>query len=53
MDFGTVFRMVGQFFIDYCSINVSFFGLDFTVGTLFVWCAIATIMITFFRGISS
>lgn len=53
MDFGSVFRVVGKFFIDYCSINVSLFGIDFTVGGMLVWCAVATIMIMFFKGVSS
>lgn len=53
MDFGEVFRMVGQFFIYYCSITVTIFGQSFTVGTIFIWCAIALLLINFIRGLVS
>lgn len=53
MDFGNVFRIVGQFFIDYCSITVSMFGVSFTVGALFMWCALALILIGFVKGLMS
>lgn len=53
MDFGDVFRMVGQFFIYYCGTPVTIFDTTFTVGTLFLWCAIATVLIAFIRGLAS
>lgn len=51
MDFGEVFRIVGQFFINYCGITVSVFGISFTIGSLFIWCAVALILVVFIRGI--
>lgn len=53
MDFGSVFRIIGRFFIDYCSIPVTLFGSSFTVGSLFLWCAVAVVLIMFFRGLIS
>lgn len=53
MDFGEIFRMVGQFFINYCNITVSFFGVRFTVGALLLWCALAVLIINFLRSMSS
>lgn len=53
MDFGEVFRIVGQFFINYCNITVTMFGVSFSIGTLFLWCAVAVILIAFIRGLAS
>lgn len=52
MDFGEVFRIVGQFFINYCGITISVFGISFTVGSLFLWCAVAIVLVTFIRGLA-
>lgn len=53
MDFGSVFRIVGRFFLDFCSVDVTLFGITFTVGALFLWCAVALILIKFVRGLMS
>lgn len=53
MDFGDAFRIVGQFFIDYCGITVSLFGVRFTVGALFVWSALAVLIIGWIRSVAS
>lgn len=53
MDFGDVFRIVGRFFIDYCNIAITVFGYTFTVGSLFIWCAVALVLVAFVRGLAS
>lgn len=53
MDFGDVFRIVGGFFVDYCGIPITIFGNTFTVGTLFLWSAVAVLLIAFVRGLAS
>lgn len=53
MDFGKVFELVGRFFIDYCGTPVTLFGFKFTVGTLFLWCGLAVLIIGWIKGVSS
>lgn len=49
----TLFREVGAFFIRMCNVTVQFGEYSFTVGTLYMWCGIALILIYILRGISS
>lgn len=53
MDFADVFKEVAVFFIHMCSVHVTFGGISFTVGALFLWCAIAVVLVGFIRGMKS
>lgn len=50
MDFAVVMRELGRFFMHYCSIEIVFNGYRFTVGSLFLFCAIAVLLIWFVKG---
>lgn len=53
MDILNVLQPVWDFFVTYCSTVISIGGYSFTVGALFVWCILASILIGFFRGLAS
>lgn len=53
MDFGDVFGLVGRFFIDYCNISITLFDVRFTIGSLFLWSALAVLIIGWIRSIRS
>lgn len=50
MDFALVMRELGDFFVEYCSIEVVFNGYRFTVGSFYIFCAIALLLVWFLRG---
>lgn len=52
MDFALVMRELGDFFVRYCSIEVVFNGLRFTVGSVYLFCAFALVIIYFLKGMS-
>lgn len=53
MDFAVVFKEVAEYFILLCNIKVTLFGVSFTVGAWFLWCALAIVLIGFVRGLAS
>lgn len=50
MDYAVVFKEVADFFIQYCSVKVVFAGHSFSVGSLYLFGAIAVILIWFLKG---
>ena len=50
MDFADIFKIVVSFFIKVCNVHCTFAGIDFTVGSVFVWCILASIFIGILRG---
>lgn len=52
MDFALVMREVGEFFLKYCSTEIVFNGYRFTVGSLYLFCAIAVLLVWFLKGMS-
>ena len=53
MDASVVFREIGSFFIKMCNIHLTFAGIDFTVGAMYMWMGIACIIIYILKGLSS
>ena len=49
MDFALVMEELGRFFVRYCSIEVIFNGYRFTVGSVYLFVAIAVVVIWFIR----
>lgn len=52
MDFALVMRELVEFFVEYCSTEIVFNGYRFTVGSLYVFCAFALVIIAFLKGMS-
>lgn len=50
MDFALVMQELGEFFLEYCSTEVVFNGYRFTVGSVYLFCAIAVVFIWFVKG---
>lgn len=50
MDFADVFKEVADFFIVLCNVKCTFAGIEFTVGSVFVWCILAAIFIGALKG---
>ena len=48
----TLFREVGQLFIRMCNVTIELGEHSFTVGTLYVWCGVAAILIYILRGLA-
>lgn len=53
MDVLNVLKPFFAFFENYCRIRLTFGGASFTIGSLFLWCILATILITFLRGLAN
>lgn len=53
MDFANVFKEVADFFMVLCAIRISFGGYEFTVGAVFLFCALVPFLIGFVRGLAS
>lgn len=53
MDLITVLKPFFDFFVRFCGTTVSLGGYSFTVGTVFLWCIIATILIVFLKGLAN
>lgn len=51
MDFAEVMKRLGAFFIRLCSVEVSFGGVDFTFGSVFVFCGLVGFVCYFMRGL--
>lgn len=52
MDFALVMKELGVFFMDYCSTELVFNGYRFTVGSVYLFCAFALVIIAFLKGMS-
>lgn len=52
MDLITVLKPVFDFFVKFCGVTLTLGGYTFTVGTVFIWCFIASILIGFVRGLA-
>ena len=50
MDFALVMQELGEFFLKYCSTEVVFNGYRFTVGSVYLFCAFAVVVIWFLKG---
>ena len=53
MDLIVVFEAVGAYFKYLCSIKLVVAGYSFTVGALFMWCGIASILIWFIKELQN
>lgn len=51
MDFALVMQKLGEFFLKYCSTEIVFNGYCFTVGSVYLFCAIAVLLIWFVKGL--
>lgn len=53
MDLITVLKPFFDFFVRFCNVSITLGGYSFSVGALFMWCIIATILIGFVKGLAS
>lgn len=53
MDLIKLFEMLVDFFLKLCEVSFTLGGFKITVGALFIWCAIATVVIGFIRGLTN
>lgn len=47
-----VLRPFFDFFVEYCNIEIDLGVGSFTVGALFLWCALALVVIGFLKGLA-
>ena len=47
MDFSIILKSLIDLFIKVCSVKCTFAGIEFSVGSVFIWCALASIFIGF------
>lgn len=52
MDLVKVLQPFFKFFETYCNIQVTLAGVSFSVGSIFVWCILATVLIVFLKGLA-
>lgn len=53
MDLMKLFNPLIDFFVELCAVEITMGGVKFTVGALWIWCAIASVIIAFIRGLAS
>lgn len=52
MDLLDLYKMIGSCFIKLCNVHFTVGGLDFTVGSVFLFCLVASLIIWFLRGLA-
>lgn len=52
MDIVEVFEPLWSFFVKFCNVQMTLGGYTFSVGALFVWCVLASILICFVKGLA-
>lgn len=49
MDLVNVLQPFFDFFVRYCDITLTMGGVSFTVGSVFIWCIFATLLIVLMK----
>lgn len=52
MDLLDVLQPFFDYIARFCAVTLTFGGFTFSVGALFLWCALATIVIGFLKGLA-
>lgn len=52
MDLIIVLKPFFDFFVTFCGTQITLGGFSFSVGALFIWCFLATILIGFMKGLA-
>lgn len=53
MDLMKLFNPLIDFFMEMCAVEITMGGVEFTLGALWIWCAIACVLIGFIRGLAN
>lgn len=53
MDLVNVLQPFFDFFVEFCNVTLTLGGVSFSVGTVFVWCIFATVLIGLLKGLAS
>lgn len=53
MDLVSVLKPFFDFFVTFCNVSITLGGFSFSVGALFMWCFLGSILIGFIRGLAS